>query len=344
MCSLSVCIPCYNYGQYLRAAVEPLLRAEVPDLEILIIDDCSGDETPVVAAELARQDPRVAYHRNERRLGHIRTYNKGIDWARKEHFLLLSADDIVLSREIQPRLEFLYAHPEVVFGYAPIYCFYMDGSPANLLVPPGHEDVREPRITTGDTFIRRSLETRLCLPPYLTTIVRTSAIQAAGGYRPEHPIAGDLELWLRVACLGAVAYHPAPAGLYRRHGKNMSGPARHTERIAAHAAFESAMESVGRRYPALLSLWRGSQQAWARDMFIAAGSALEDGRPDEAARAVMQARAIDRTLASNIWRLRLLARRLAGERLWRALRAVAKRVRVPGSSGHGRLPVRPHLG
>src|SRR6476620_6267283 len=55
--SVSVIVPCYNYAHYLTMCVESVLDQESVDVRVLVIDDCSTDETPVVGARLAA-DPR----------------------------------------------------------------------------------------------------------------------------------------------------------------------------------------------------------------------------------------------------------------------------------------------
>ena len=89
---MDVVIPCYRYGRYLQECVQSVLTQGIGGLRVLIIDDASPDETPEVAAALARQDKRVTYRRHEANRGHIETYNEGIAWARADYMMLLSAE------------------------------------------------------------------------------------------------------------------------------------------------------------------------------------------------------------------------------------------------------------
>src|SRR6266436_2977703 len=81
MSRVNVIVPCYNYGHYLRECVESVLSQEGVDVRVMIIDDCSPDNTPQVAAELMSRDSRIEYRRHEKNIGHIATYNEGLEWA-----------------------------------------------------------------------------------------------------------------------------------------------------------------------------------------------------------------------------------------------------------------------
>ena len=88
-------MPCYKHGHFLVDCVESIMRQSFQDFEILIMDDCSPDETPAIAASF--NDPRVIHVRNERNLGHIANYNKGIGLARGTYIWLINVDDYLRS-------------------------------------------------------------------------------------------------------------------------------------------------------------------------------------------------------------------------------------------------------
>ena len=76
--SVSVIVPCYRYADVLEGCVSSILEQEGVDVRVLILDDCSPDDTPAVASRLAAADPRVEYRRNEQDLGLIGTANAGL--------------------------------------------------------------------------------------------------------------------------------------------------------------------------------------------------------------------------------------------------------------------------
>src|SRR6185295_4629726 len=89
MSSVSVIIPCYNYGRFLRQCLESVLTQEGPEVAVLIIDDASSDESAEVGGALARADGRVEFRRHDKNRGHIATYNEGLAWARGDYTVLL---------------------------------------------------------------------------------------------------------------------------------------------------------------------------------------------------------------------------------------------------------------
>ena len=94
--SVSVIVPCYRYADVLEGCVSSILEQEDVDVRVLILDDCSPDDTPAVASRLAAADPRVEYRRNEQNLGLIGTANAGLQWADGDYVVLISADDVLV--------------------------------------------------------------------------------------------------------------------------------------------------------------------------------------------------------------------------------------------------------
>ena len=113
-------VPCYKLAHYLKECVDSILAQTYQDFEILILDDCSPDNTSDVAKSF--EDPRVRYIRNEPNLGHLRNYNKGISLARGQFVWLISADDKLRSDHVLQRyMELMNSHPEVGFAFCPGY-------------------------------------------------------------------------------------------------------------------------------------------------------------------------------------------------------------------------------
>src|SRR5436190_15792241 len=120
MASVDVFVPCYNYARYLRECVESVLSQEGVDVRVLILDDCSTDNSEEVGLELAAADPRVEYRRHAVNRGHTTTYNEGLDWVSGDCCLLLSADDVLAPGAFARAAAVMRAHPEVglVYGQA----------------------------------------------------------------------------------------------------------------------------------------------------------------------------------------------------------------------------------
>ncbi|SET41764.1 glycosyltransferase family 2 protein [Oceanicella actignis] len=90
---VSVIVPAYNAARYLERAVRSALEDQGASVEVIVIDDASGDETAEIAGALARRDSRVRLLRNEANLGPGASRNRGMAAARGEWIALLDADD-----------------------------------------------------------------------------------------------------------------------------------------------------------------------------------------------------------------------------------------------------------
>src|SRR5262245_52729040 len=100
MPEVSVVVPTYNSARYLGAAVESVLEQSDRDLEVLVIDDGSRDETPDV---MARYGPPVRYLRQENQ-GVSAARNHGLELASGRYVAFLDADDTWLPGKLNKQL------------------------------------------------------------------------------------------------------------------------------------------------------------------------------------------------------------------------------------------------
>ena len=90
---VSVVMPCYNAAPFLRQAVDSVMQQSYDDVELVLIDDGSSDESPAIAAELARQHAeRIRLLRTDRK-GPYPARNAGLAYTRGEFVAFLDADD-----------------------------------------------------------------------------------------------------------------------------------------------------------------------------------------------------------------------------------------------------------
>ncbi|HZU22504.1 MAG TPA: glycosyltransferase [Terriglobales bacterium] len=256
--AIDVVVPCYNYGRYLESCVRSILDQEAVDVRVLIIDDASPDNTAAVAQELAARDQRVTLLRHAVNRGNINTYNEGIEWASAEYFLLLSADDYLLPGALARAAAVFNEHPEVAFTHGNA-AVAKAGQPLPAIGPA---PLRAPyRVTRGQAFIAEacaeSAHNRVWTP---TAVVRTALQKEVGGYRTDLPHAGDLHLWLRLACRGSVAKINAWQAVYRTHDANMHYSYPKLKNLRQHLlAFDSVFDEDRDRIasgPALQQLYR----------------------------------------------------------------------------------------
>lgn len=217
MVTVDVVIPCYNYARYLEQCVESVLAQSQLSIRVLVLDDCSTDASPELGQMLARRDSRVTFVRHRRNRGHILTYNEGIEWATGDYFLLLSADDYLLPGALARATKLMDSDTKIVLVYGSAVRLQDDGKYTLVGKMPGPG-----RVMLGQEWIRACGGTNFVPTP--TAVVRTWAQKDAGGYSPNLPISGDMEMWLRLATRGSVGFIQSSQAVYRRHGSNMSVP------------------------------------------------------------------------------------------------------------------------
>jgi len=217
---VDVVIPCYNYAHFLQECVESVLSQAGVDVRVLILDDCSPDNTPEVGSALASRDKRVTYRRHTANKGHIATYNEGIEWAGGDLFLLLSADDYLLPGALGRSAELMRNNPDVGFTFGNALIAEPHGIITKRVDPLGNKSVPPKQVLSGPQFMRLSGANNLVPTP--TAVVRTALQKQVGGYHKELPHTGDMEMWLRLASHAGVGYINESQAVYRRHSANMS--------------------------------------------------------------------------------------------------------------------------
>jgi glycosyltransferase involved in cell wall biosynthesis len=246
MGSVSVVIPCYNYGHFLGEAVSSVLDDQPGvDVRVLIIDDTSTDGSADVARALAACEPRIQVQVHEANRGHIATYNEGLlDWADGDYTVLLSADDRLTPGALSRAVALLDAHPEVGFVYGhPVK--FQDGQQ----LPAARSAVRGWSVWPGYWWLERRFRDAVSCISSPEVVVRTSLQKNVGGYDPALPHTGDTEMWLRLAAHADVGYvRGADQAFYRSHGQNMTiSRTRLVDLQQRRLAYETVLDRCGDR-------------------------------------------------------------------------------------------------
>jgi glycosyltransferase involved in cell wall biosynthesis len=278
MSVVSVFVPAYNYAHFLPECVDSVLTQAGVDVRVLVIDDASTDGTPEIAGELVRTDPRIEYVRHAANRGHIATYNEGIAWADGDYVVLLSADDMLTPGALARATAVLDSHPGAAFAYGKAVRFHTAHS-----LPPVRRQAKGGRthVYRGEDWIEsvcRGGRNFIAAPE---VVVRTSVQKAAGGYQPTLPRTADLEMWLRLASRGEVAWiEDSDQAYYRQHTENMH-KTRLTTALEVNeqriAAFDTFFREQGSRLAEADRLQRMAHDSIAKAMLATACRALDDG-------------------------------------------------------------------
>ena len=101
---VSVIITCFNHAAFLEEAVQSALLQTHPNCEIIIIDDCSTDDSKTVIEKTHHNNPSITVLFNSENLGFCKTFNKAFAISKGEFIVDLAADDVLLPNKITAQL------------------------------------------------------------------------------------------------------------------------------------------------------------------------------------------------------------------------------------------------
>jgi glycosyltransferase involved in cell wall biosynthesis len=202
--SVSIVLATFNRRDWLKLAMDSVLAQSHPNLELLVMDDGSTDETPELLVEYSRRHPseRFRFSRHEN-MGQARTLNRGYEMARGEILGYLSDDDLLARGAVARLVAELQGDPDAVAAYPGYRMIDQEGKIVDTVRPIEYSPVEAFRL--HDTIIGPG------------GLVRREALEASGGWDPGLHWMGDLMLWMGVGLQGRVIRVPDPVASWRRH-------------------------------------------------------------------------------------------------------------------------------
>lgn len=186
---VSILLPVYNGGKFLRRALLSLMSQSWRHLEIIVIDDGSTDKSLAIARSCENDVVRVL--RLEENMGYGSAVQKGFEASRGLMIARGDADDASSLRRIEKQVRFLDVHPEIAFV----------GTRRWLISPSGRRlGVSEWPQDAGD-WLEETWESVFSGRRYFTdssVMVRRAALEAVGGWRNYQRSGMDVDLWLRL--------------------------------------------------------------------------------------------------------------------------------------------------
>jgi glycosyltransferase involved in cell wall biosynthesis len=229
---VSVIVPAYNAGAYLGAALTSLRAQTLRDLEIIVIDDGSADDTAAVARRHAADDPRVRVITHEKPSGRpAKARNAGLRVARGKYIALLDADDTSTATRLESGVRAMEL-TGARFAFADMQRLF---EATGTLAPAGTLAL-EDFLARGAPYIERvSGNVYLCTPGFaaflLTYIaIATSTVMFARDLLSEEPLwfdesivcFEDLDLWMRWAAHTRFVYIHEVHVIVRKHSESLT--------------------------------------------------------------------------------------------------------------------------
>jgi glycosyltransferase involved in cell wall biosynthesis len=201
MSSVTVVITTYNRAQFLKRAVQSALQAG-SELEVIIVDDCSTDETPDLCAKLAD----VRYIRLTKNQGLAHARNAGAAESSSEFIAFLDDDDLRLPGSIDKQLCRMAADERIALCYGRALI-----GDARRQLPTG--EIYPSDCPQGDIFWELLERNFIPMP---SVLLRKSALLELGGFNTGLTLSEDWEMWLRISERFAVAAVEEPVAIHRK--------------------------------------------------------------------------------------------------------------------------------
>jgi len=198
---VSVVTASYDMGHYLPQAVNSVLAQSYPNVEVVVVDDGSRDDTPAVCEQF-RGNPRVIVHRQANG-GQASAKNKGVQLARGEFIAFLDADDLWKPDKLKLQMPLFDGRPHVGVVYSDYEM--MDGEGRPIHKNPTH-------MHRGRISGRLLIENFVSFP---TAVVRRECLERHGVFDLGFGMGIDYDLWLRLSAHYEFDFVPEPTIRYR---------------------------------------------------------------------------------------------------------------------------------
>lgn len=213
---VSVIVPCYNYGSFLKFTLESVLKQEYQNWECIIVDDGSTDNTKEIAEEFTVDDKRFAYV-YQKNAGLSAARNTGVKHASGKYVQFLDSDDLIDTKKLQVQVEYMEQNERVDIMYGDSIFF----------------DTNSDNVTNGDRRIKnlklkvsgagKALVRNFCVNNFIevsSPLVKKAMLDKVGIFDTTYFTYEDWQYWFRAAVEGFhFSYAPIPGSeTYIRYG------------------------------------------------------------------------------------------------------------------------------
>ncbi len=212
MPKVSVIMACHNAALFIEYAIASVVNQTFTDIELIIVDDASSDESLLLAQKAAHKHSRISVFSLTENVGQGAARNFAINKAKGEWLAILDADDAFLMNKIERQLQ------------------YIGNSGSNVvLIGTNSFEINEKQVrfsmqsypTRSENLIKNLVRVKR-FPPHSSLMYRTMAVQSLKGFDSRYSRAEDYDLLLRLSRHGSFALVPEPLIEYRHHGSNIS--------------------------------------------------------------------------------------------------------------------------
>ena len=204
MPKVSVILPVYNCEQYIFETIQSVLKQTFSDFELLVVDDCSTDNTVKIIKEF--NDSRINLIIKEKNSGYTDSLNYAVALAKGEYIARMDGDDVCMPNRFEKQVAFLEKNTDVVLcGSSVQFIGYQIGTKK---YPIKYDDIK----------IKLCFGTPFCHP----SVMGKKEIFLQVPYDRNFEPAEDIHLWSRIVKMGKVENLDETLLLYRTHKNQVS--------------------------------------------------------------------------------------------------------------------------
>jgi glycosyltransferase involved in cell wall biosynthesis len=253
---VTVITPTYNCGKYLDETIKSVLNQTYDNLEYIVIDDCSTDDT---ARILKQYEDVLISVRHTVNQGEQKTINEALKMVKErsdcKYFVIVNADDLIYPGAISTLFHYMESCPGVLCAYPDWDSINEDGS-FKYHVKSMEYDF--------DYMVRH----HTCLPS-VGSMFRSSVIESVGYRDTSYRWLGDFDYWLRIGCTGRMIRVPYTLAAWRNRNGQASA-SKNQIRASEHVRIMSIEKGFYSRTQITPEIWDLRFEAWCWSYLVAA--------------------------------------------------------------------------
>lgn len=216
---VSIICLCYNHERFIREALDSVVAQTYPNLEIIVVDDCSTDNSVAIITEYCLAHPQIKFISTGRNIGNCAAFNKGWRSAKGEFIIDFATDDVLLPERVAQQVE-AFQKLDKTYGVV-----YSDALYINDHSNPVRNHCRRDNqgrvisfAPSGNLF-KELLSRYFICPP--TMMMRRSVFEKLDGY-DETLAYEDFDFWVRSSRYFNYFFQDAVTTKRRLHGTSLS--------------------------------------------------------------------------------------------------------------------------
>jgi glycosyltransferase involved in cell wall biosynthesis len=215
---VSIVFTSYNHKEYLRQALDSLVNQTYPNLEVIIIDDCSTDGSQDVLKEYAHHSNINLKLQTQNSGSYVKASNYGASFAKGEYILFAQCDDFAEPDQITILVNEFKDGIGVVFSKSRLIDEHGEYITDDFL---GRESDFRKKCLNGATLtgaeMRQYLSYSCVIPNLSAAMIKRELYIRSGGLSEKYLVAADWALWLELAELTTFKYLSEPLNNFRQH-------------------------------------------------------------------------------------------------------------------------------